>query len=351
AQSRLRVIDRRAEEDHYLKQKEDIYGVSLGYNPDFDTDTLRYVFSSFESPPRTIDYHLGDKGKRLVREKKNRVYAGKYVTRREWATAPDGTQVPITLVYTKWRGGGSKTDHKRLYLTAYGAYGAGSEPGYSDYVHALLKRGFTYAIAHVRGGDDLGMEWYKAGSMLRKKNTFTDFIACAEHLIDQGYTTAGAITAQGGSAGGLLMGVIANERPDLFRAVVLDVPFVDVINTMLDDKLPLTTGEYLEWGNPRKKKYFEYMYSYSPYDNVVAQDYPHLFFYTGLNDTRVGYWEPAKMVAKLRALKTDDNLLLLKTDFSGGHGGGSGRYAGLRESAYKLALLFDLYDREERADK
>lgn len=347
AQPRLRVIDRRTDESHYIKIDDEFYQIGTGYNPDTNTDTLQFSYSSFKTPSRVMSYHMETRESRLVRKQKHVGGFGKYIVKREWATAEDGTKVPITLVYDKWRNGGPKSDHKRLYLTSYGSYGSPSEPGFSEFVNKLVQRGFTYAIAHVRGGNDLGMQWYFDGRMLKKKNTFTDFIACAEHLIAEGYTEKGSITAQGGSAGGLLMGAIANERPDLFRAIILDVPFVDVVNTMLDDKLPLTTGEYLEWGDPNKKKYFKYMKSYSPYDNVKAQDYPHMFFFTGLNDTRVGYWEPAKMVAKLRAMKTNDNLLLLKTNLNAGHGGASGRYASLKESAYKLALLFDLYAVEE----
>jgi protease II len=207
----------------------------------------------------------------------------------------------------------------------------------------LLNKGFIYAIAHIRGGNDLGEEWYLDGKMLNKKNTFTDFIACSEYLIEKEYVTKGNITIQGGSAGGLLMGAVANMRPDLYKAIILDVPFVDVVNTMLDEKLPLTTGEYEEWGNPNKKKDYEYIKSYSPYDNVAQQNYPPMFFFTGLNDSRVGYWEPAKMVAKLREYKTDNNILLLKTNLYSGHGGDSGRYSSYKDLAMKYALIFELY--------
>ena len=344
AQNRLRVIHRQTKEEHYIKCKEEYYDIDIGYNPDTDTKILRYSYSSFVTPSQIIDYNMDTKYQKVIKKgKKSIYYYSKFKIERTYATAPDGTQIPITLVYNKWRSKGTKSIHKRVYLTSYGSYGSGSTPGFSHYVHALLQRGFVFAIAHVRGGNDMGMQWYHDGRMLNKKNTFTDFIACAEHLIQEGYAAKGTITAQGGSAGGLLMGAIANMRPDLFKAIILDVPFVDVINTMLDDKLPLTTSEYEEWGNPSKKKYFDYIKSYSPYENVKAQDYPHLFFFTGINDTRVGYWEPAKMVAKLRDLKTDDNILLLKTDFYAGHGGGSGRYAGIKDAAYKLAIIFDLY--------
>lgn len=354
AQTRLRVIDRRTGDDHYLKVKgDDIHSFGFGYNPDTDTDTLQFVYSSFSVPSLTINYHMGTQEQREVRRRlvrpnsKNQPSMRGLVTKREWATAKDGTKIPITVIYQKWANGGSKADHGRVYLQAYGAYGSGSEPGFSSYIYALINRGFTYAYAHVRGGNEMGMQWHEDGKLANKMNTFTDYIACAEHLIAEGYAKPGTITAEGGSAGGLTMGAVVNMRPELFRAVILNVPFVDVMNTMLDDKLPLTTGEYLEWGNPNVKKDFKRMLEYSPYENVTAQNYPHLFFFTGLNDTRVGYWEPAKMVAKLRSLKTDDNLLLLKTNLNAGHGGAAGRFAGLQDSAYKLALLFDLYAVEE----
>ena len=348
AENRVRVIERATGKDHFVKiKKEDLYSVFTGYNPDTDTDTLQYVYTSYQTRPVTVNYHMGTKDTRVVRRNRQFDFSGRIVSKLEWATAPDGTKIPITIVYDKWRGGGRKTDHKRVFLESYGAYGSGSSPGYSNFVTTLTLRGFTYAYAHVRGGDEMGMQWYEGGRLKNKRNTFTDYVACAERLVELGYAEPGTITAQGGSAGGLLMGAVANLRPDLFRAIILDVPFVDVINTMLDDQLPLTTGEYLEWGNPHKKKDFEYMLSYSPYENVRAQDYPHLFFFTGLNDTRVGYWEPAKMVAKLRKLKTNDKLLLLKTNLSAGHGGASGRIAALQEAAYKIALLMDLYAQEE----
>ena len=347
-QPRIRVIDRQTRESRFLPFKgDDYYNVGVGYNPVADTDSLQVVYSTFGVPPKTLNFHLGTLESRLVRQQKVPLPLGKLIVKREYATAPDGTSVPLTLVYAKWRGGGPKADHKRVYLTSYGAYGSGQQVGYSVFANALLRRGFTYVIAHVRGGSDLGPQWYYDGRLLKKRNTFDDFIAVGDWLVANDYARPGSITAQGGSAGGLLMGAVVNKRPDLFRAVLLDVPFVDVLNTMLDETLPLTTGEYLEWGNPHQKKYYKYIRSYSPYENVVAQDYPHLFFFTGLNDTRVGYWEPAKMVAKLRALKTDDNTLLFKTDFAAGHGGGSGRFARLQEAAYQLALIFDLYRVED----
>ena len=345
-QPRIRVIERATMESRYLPFKGNkIYDVGLGYNPDPATDTLQVVYTSYDTPTKTMNFHLGTFDSRLVRQRKSGIRVGKLIVKREYATAPDGTLVPLTLVYNKWQGG-AKEDHKRVYLTSYGAYGSGQQVGYSPFVYTLLNRGFTYVIAHVRGGGDLGPAWHDGGRLLNKQNTFDDFIAVGDWLVENDYAGPGSITAQGGSAGGLLMGAVVNKRPDLFKAVILDVPFVDVINTMLDETLPLTTGEYLEWGNPNDKKYYKYIREYSPYENVKEQAYPNLFFFTGLNDTRVGYWEPAKMAAKLRALKTDGNVLLLKTDFTAGHGGGSGRYAGLQEAAYKLALIFDLYATE-----
>jgi len=240
-----------------------------------------------------------------------------------------------------------------MFMTSYGSYGAGSEAGFNSAIYSLIDRGFVYAIAHVRGGGELGKSWHDGGKLMNKKNTFTDFIDCAEFLIAEGYAQKGNIVAQGASAGGLLMGNIINMRPDLFKMVILDVPFVDIINTMLDETLPLTTLEYDEWGDPNKKTAFDYMLSYSPYDNVKAQDYPHLLFTTGVNDAKVGYWEPAKMVAKLRKLKTNDNLLFLKTDMYAGHAGGSGRFNHYKELAYKYAIIFDIFSKdilEEAAD-
>ncbi|OAV45784.1 hypothetical protein A3850_003535 [Lewinella sp. 4G2] len=351
-QPRIRIIDRATMESEFVTfKKDDFYNVSLGYNPVTTTDTLQIVYSSYRVPTSTMNVSMKTLERRTIRQGRRGYSPGKLVVKREYATAPDGTLIPLTLVYAKWRGGGPKAENKRVYLTSYGAYGSGQQVGYSGFVNCLANRGFTYVIAHVRGGNDLGPKWYHEGRMLKKQNTFNDFIAVADWLVANGYAEPGDITAQGGSAGGLLMGAVVNKRPDLFKAVILDVPFVDVINTMLDETLPLTTGEYLEWGNPKVKKYYKYMKQYSPYENVTAQAYPHLFFFTGLNDTRVGYWEPAKMAAKLRAMKTDDHVLLLKTDFTAGHGGGSGRYAGLQEAAYKLSLIFELYGSDEVVGK
>ena len=342
AQSRLKIINQTTQKSHFIKLKEDFYNISIGYNPDFATDSLQFSYSSFKTPATTYNYHMSTKKKRLVKQHSKPIMHPylKYVVERKWVTAKDGKLIPLTLIRSKWNT--NKDRNHRVYLTSYGSYGSVQGIPGGPTVHHLVNSGYTYAIAHVRGGDDMGKEWYEDGKLFNKKNTFTDFIACADYLVAENYAKAGSIVASGGSAGGLLMGAVVNARPDLFNTVILEVPFVDVINTMLDENLPLTVGEFEEWGNPKNKKAYKYIKSYSPYDNVKAQNYPNLLFFTGLNDTRVGYWEPAKMVAKLRATKTDDNVLLLKTDFSNGHSGGSGRFAGFRDSAYRLALIFEL---------
>lgn len=343
AQSRIKIIDLETQESHFIDLKDDFYNIRLGYNPDFKTDTLQFRYNTFEKPLTTFNYHMKTKEKRMVKQHSKPIEHPyfRYKVQRKWVTAKDGKKIPLTLISNKWRAK-RKGDNYKVYLTSYGSYGAGQSLASGPIVNHLVNSGYVYAIAHIRGGNDMGNEWYEDGKLFNKKNTFTDFIACAEYLITEGFAKKGTIVAEGGSAGGLLMGAVVNERPELFNTVILNVPFVDVINTMLDEKLPLTVGEFEEWGNPKEKKYYKYIKSYSPYDNVKAQNYPNLLFFTGLNDTRVGYWEPAKMVAKLRATKTDDNLLLLKTNFSSGHGGGSGRFTGFREAAYQLALIYDL---------
>jgi oligopeptidase B len=261
-----------------------------------------------------------------------------YTSERIWATAVDGTQIPISLAY---RRGLEKDGQNPLYLYAYGSYGASTNASFRHIIVTLLNRGFVFAIAHIRGSGDMGESWRNDGKLLKKKNTFTDFIACAEHLITAGYTNSDKLVAMGGSAGGLLMGAITNMRPDLFKIVVAHVPFVDVINTMLDASIPLTVIEYDEWGNPNEPEFFEYMRSYSPYDQTEAKDYPNLLITAGLNDPRVQYWEPAKWTAKLRELKTDDNWLLLKTNMGAGHAGASGRFDRLKEFALEYAFILD----------
>ncbi|MFP4063906.1 MAG: prolyl oligopeptidase family serine peptidase, partial [Bacteroidales bacterium] len=262
-----------------------------------------------------------------------------YVTRRYYATARDGAEVPITLVHRR----GTETDGDNpLLLYAYGSYGSSIDPRFNTNALSLLDRGFVYAIAHVRGGQELGRQWYEDGKLLNKKNTFNDFIDCAEFLVDQGYTSPEQLFARGGSAGGLLIGAVVNDRPDLFKGAIAAVPFVDVVTTMLDESIPLTTAEYDEWGNPNDPEYYEYMLSYSPYDNVQAQDYPHLLVTSGLHDSQVQYWEPTKWVARLRDFHTGEEDILLSTNMEAGHGGASGRFRRLRELAMEYAFLLEL---------
>jgi oligopeptidase B len=267
-----------------------------------------------------------------------------YESARVYATAPDGQEIPMSLVYKK---GVKKDGTAPLLLYGYGSYGAPMDPHFNSSRLSLLDRGFVYAIAHIRGGGDIGKTWHDEGKLLRKKNTFTDFIACAEHLIKEKYTSRSKLVIKGGSAGGLLMGAVVNMRPDLFRIVIANVPFVDVLNTATDPTLPLTIGEYDEWGDSSKQDYFDYIRSYSPYDNVEAKAYPTLLVTAGLNDPRVSYWEPAKWVAKLRAVKKDKNPLLLKTVMEGGHFGPSGRYEQIKEMAFELAFIFNVLGIEQ----
>ena len=259
-----------------------------------------------------------------------------YETKRLWAVARDGVKVPVSVLYRK----GTTIDGTApCLLYAYGSYGSSMEAAFRSSRYNLIDRGFVYAIAHVRGGQELGREWYESGKLLKKKNTFTDFIDVGKHLIDKGYASKDKLYARGGSAGGLLMGAVANMAPDLFHGIIADVPFVDVITTMLDDTIPLTTSEYDEWGNPNVKEYYDYMLSYSPYDQVKEQAYPNMLVYTGLHDSQVQYWEPAKWVARLRDMKTDDNMLVMKTNMDAGHGGASGRYKRYQEIAFRDAFV------------
>ncbi len=302
---------------------------------------LRFTYTSLVTPNSVIDYDMAA-GTWTVR-KQDEIPSGYdpllYISERLMTTAPDGTHVPISVVYRK---GIARDGRNPLLLYGYGSYGHSYDPVFSANSLSLIDRGFVVAIAHIRGGSELGRAWYEDGKLLRKKNTFTDFIACAEHLIAEGFTSPERLAISGASAGGLLMGAVMNMRPDLFRAVVARVPFVDVINTMTDPTLPLTVIEYEQWGNPDEKEYFKYMRSYSPYDNVEPKAYPNLLLTAGLNDPRVSYWEPAKLAAKLRATKTDGNTLLLKTDTTSGHGGPSGRYDHLDEVAFEYAFLLDV---------
>ena len=329
------------EEGYYLPFDSETYTAFTTTNIDFDTEILRYAYQSMATPSSVIDFNMRTKEKEVKKEQQVLGTFNKedYHEERVWATAQDGTEVPISLVYKK---GLQMNGENPLLLYAYGSYGASMEPYFSTVRLSLLERGFIYAIAHIRGGEDLGRNWYEEGKLLDKKNTFTDFIDCSEFLIEKGYTSAQHLYAEGGSAGGLLMGAVINMRPDLYNGVIAQVPFVDVVTTMLDDTIPLTTGEYDEWGNPNEKEYYEYMKSYSPYDNVVGQEYPNLYISTGFHDSQVQYWEPAKWIAKLRALRTNNNQLFLDTNMDTGHGGASGRFESLKEVAKEFSFLFDL---------
>lgn len=338
--NQLRIYHLAGSEEHYLDFGEAAYTANLSANPSFETDVVRYSYSSLTTPGSVFDYNMKTHEKILL--KQDQVLGGfdksNYFAERLYAPADDGALVPISLVYKK----GIKRDSSNsLLLYAYGSYGITSEPGFSSSRVSLLDRGFIFAIAHIRGGEDLGRYWYEDGKLMKKKNTFTDFISCAEHLIKEKYTSKEKICMLGGSAGGLLVGAVLNMRPDLFKAAVAAVPFVDVVTTMLDDSIPLTTGEYDEWGNPNDKEYYDYILSYSPYDNVEKKDYPSLLVTTGLYDSQVQYWEPAKWVAKLRENKTDNNVLLLHTNMEAGHGGASGRFKRLKEVALEYGFLID----------
>jgi len=335
----IRVENLNTGTTHYIDFPEPVYTIDSDNNPDYDTKILRFRYTSLVTPNSVYDYDMESQTREL--KKQDEVLGGydqmQYQSERIYAVAKDGVRIPISLVYKK----GMKKDGSNPFLLyGYGAYGIPSEARFSSIRLSLLDRGFIYAIAHVRGGGELGRQWYEDGKLLRKRNTFTDFIACAEMLIAEKYTSAEKLVINGGSAGGLLMGAVVNMRPELFEVVVAEVPFVDLINTMLDRSIPLTVIEWEEWGNPHLEKYYNYMKSYSPYDNVGPKAYPHMLITAGLNDPRVAYWEPAKWTAKLRATKTDDNILLLKTDMGKGHFSASGRYDYLKEVAFKYAFIF-----------
>ena len=338
----IRIMPWSGKGEYYLPFDSETYMAYTTTNLDFDTEMLRYGYQSLATPASVIDFNMKTKEKNVLKE--HEVLGGKfdknnYIEERIWATAKDGTKVPISMVYRK---GILKNGKNPLLLYAYGSYGVTMDCHFSSVRLSLLDRGFIFAIAHVRGGEDLGRKWYEDGKLLKKKNTFTDFIDCSQFVIDEKYTSSQHLYAEGGSAGGLLMGAIVNMEPKLYNGVVAQVPFVDVVTTMLDDTIPLTTGEYDEWGNPNVKKYFDYMLSYSPYDNVIAQDYPNLYISTGLHDSQVQYWEPAKWVAKLRVLKTNNNQLYLDTNMDAGHGGASGRFEAIKEIAKEYSFLLDL---------
>ena len=340
--NKIRIISWNGEEDYYLPFDNETYTASIGNNPDFNSDVLRYSYNSLTTPSSVIDYNFKTKQKEIKKEQD--VLGGafnkdNYTSERIWATARDGEKIPMSVVYKK----GLKLDgNSPLLQYAYGSYGSTIDPYFSTIRLSLLDRGFIYVITHVRGSEYLGREWYEKGKLLTKMNTFTDFVDCSKYLIEKKYTSTKHLYAMGGSAGGLLMGVIINLNPELYNGVIAAVPFVDVVTTMLDDTIPLTTGEYDEWGNPNDKVYYEYMKSYSPYDNVEAKAYPNLLVTTGLHDSQVQYWEPAKWVAKLRELKIDNNKLLFHIDMDAGHGGASGRFESLKEVALEYAFLLDL---------
>lgn len=336
--------------EHTISFSEPTYSIAPTGNVEFNTRTLRFSYSSLVTPPTVYDYDLDTQTREVkkVHEVPGGYDPSQYQCERVHATAPDGRKVPVSIVYKR---GFKRDGNANLYLYGYGSYGLAIPPSFSTSRLSLLDRGFVYALAHIRGGDDLGRPWYDDGKFLKKKNTFTDFIACAEYLIKERYTDKNKIVIAGGSAGGMLVGAVINMRPELFLGAVAHVPFVDVINTMFDETLPLTVTEFEEWGNPQDKVYYEYMKSYSPYDNVDSKAYPHLLVTAGLNDPRVTYWEPAKWVQKLRDLKTDSNLLLFHIHMGAGHGGASGRYDSLKDTALEYVFIlkiFDLLPREPR---
>ncbi|MDQ1098451.1 MULTISPECIES: S9 family peptidase [Chryseobacterium] len=339
----IKIINEKNGESYYLPFSDPTYTAYIGINLEFDTDILRYGYTSLTQPGSTYEYNMKEKTTQLLKQQE--VLGGKfspenYISERIWADSRDGkTKIPVSLVYHKDT---VKSGDTPLLLYGYGSYGHTVDASFSNVRLSLLDRGFIYAIAHIRGGEYLGREWYEEGKMLYKKNTFFDFIDAGKFLIRENYTSSKHLYAMGGSAGGLLMGAVVNFEPKLFNGIVAQVPFVDVVTTMLDETIPLTTGEYDEWGNPNDREYYDYMKSYSPYDNVEAKDYPHMLITTGLHDSQVQYWEPAKWVARLRELKTDDHLLIFKTDMSAGHGGASGRFESLKEDALEYAFLIKL---------
>ena len=340
--TKMRVVRWDGTNSYYLPFTSETYVAGPFTNLDFNTDKLRFFYNAMTSPYAIIEYHMETGEQEILKEQE--VLGGKfnkdnYRSKRVWANTQDGKKVPISLVYRK----DTPLDGTSPLLQyAYGSYGSTIDPYFSSVRLSLLDRGFIYAISHVRGGEYLGRPWYEGGRLLNKKNTFTDFIDCSRYLIENGYTSPERLYAMGGSAGGLLMGAIINRAPELYNGVIAAVPFVDVVTTMLDDSIPLTTGEYDEWGNPNNKEYYSYIKSYSPYDNLEAKAYPHMYVSTGLHDSQVQYWEPAKWVAKLRELKTDDNQLFLDTNMEAGHGGASGRFEALKETAKEYAFILNL---------
>lgn len=348
--SQVHVIRWSDKADHYIEVGEPTYACFVDNNPEFDTKTLRYAFSSLKTPTTIVDYNMESRAKEI--KKVAPVLGGfdpnNYETEHLWATARDGTKVPISIVYKK---GLQKNGSAPCHMTGYGSYGFSYDPTFNRDKISLLDRGFVVAIAHIRGGMEMGYKWYEDGKMMQKINTFNDFIDCADFLVKEKYTASDRLFAEGRSAGGLLMGAVSNMRPDLFKGIITGVPFVDVITTMSDPSIPLTTGEYTEWGNPANQADYEYMKKYSPYDNLKKGDYPNMLVLTSFADSQVQYFEPAKYVARLRDLKTDKNVLLFKTNMSGSHGGASGRFKRLEERAMEYAWMMGLLGMEDAAMK
>lgn len=332
--------------EHYINFGEEAYLAYTSVNPEFDTRVLRIGYTSMTTPNTTYDYDMQEQTFEKLKQQEviGDFNPDNYQSERLMVKARDGAEVPVSMVYRK---GFEKDGTQPLLLYGYGSYGSSMEPYFSSVRLSLLDRGFAFAIAHIRGGEEMGRQWYENGKLLKKKNTFTDFIDVADHLVAKNYTSKEQLFAMGGSAGGLLMGAVVNMRPDLWKGIIAAVPFVDVVTTMLDESIPLTTGEFDEWGNPKDREYYEYIKSYSPYDNVEAKAYPAMMVTTGLHDSQVQYWEPAKWVAKLRELKTDQNPLVLHTNMEAGHGGASGRYRRYKETAMEYAFLLDLAGRAE----
>ncbi|MGI9547620.1 MAG: S9 family peptidase [Flavobacteriaceae bacterium] len=347
----LKIVRWDKKDEYYIPFESETYVAGTHVNPDFESETLRYVYTAMTTPYSIIDFNMKSREQKV--KKVQKVLGGNFDTNnynseRIWAKAADGASIPISLVYNK----ATKLDGSSpLLLYGYGSYGSTTDPYFSSIRLSLLDRGFVYAIAHVRGGEYLGRSWYENGRLLFKMNTFTDFIDCSKNLIEKKYTSASNLYAYGASAGGLLIGAVINMAPELYKGVIAAVPFVDVVTTMLDDTIPLTTGEYDEWGNPNDSEYYQYIKSYSPYDNVKSQEYPHMLVTTGLHDSQVQYWEPAKWVARLRDLKTDSNLMYLVTNMGTGHGGASGRFEALKESAREYAFLLDLEGKIPQSEK
>jgi oligopeptidase B len=339
--TQIRVVPWSGSGAHYLGFAEPAYRADVGINMELDTKIVRFGYTSMKTPQSIYDYDMTTRERKLLKQEE--VLGGfnpdQYVTERRYAPASDGTEIPLSLLYRR----GLKNDGTNpTLLYGYGSYGASIDAAFASPRLSLVDRGFVYVIAHIRGGQELGRQWYDDGKLLKKKNTFNDFVACAEYLIQERFTKPDKLFAMGRSAGGLLVGAVSNLRPDLFKGMVAEVPFVDVVTTMLDASIPLTTGEYDEWGDPNKQEFYDYMLSYSPYDNVARKNYPAMLITGGLHDSQVQYWEPAKWVAKLRELKTDTNPVLLKTNMEAGHGGASGRFRRHQETAFSYVFLLDL---------